>query len=1048
MKKKLLSLGLCAVVAVSAVAETEMVASYKLGDSMGASGVTAKVINLYDSENKVIRTHTIVTGYDGVSLTETIQYYNYNENNLLVEDYAKQYLLAYNRWDEKEHNYYQYDSNDRIIRQQQDSTRAYKYYYDNDGNLEKEEYLTTRAATILEDSIIYEINFFDFDENGNPARSEGDGEKSDYRYDATFTYDDLGRCTEIMRMCIQGTKHSKETYSYDDLGVLADKYTYISAYGAGGRESGEVGGVKDTLRYQYHHDREALGNGWYHYVTYSWYNSGAMWTNPATSYNELYVALDGAYAPLNAVAENISTAEQPQTVKITCDVPATLPCENTSYIIWRSGEWLDVVTATDGKIEYIDTEVPTGNYEYIVQAYDATNDVYYNCSDIATVDVTIPLNPATNIRVVGGYWGIYEDAQTPAHESFYVKLAWDVAESENTILGYKVWLYPWAYAMYEIEGDKRYCEVPMTDAEAGNFRIDVVYEFGVEEGEYVPLFWDNSADFEGEPKVKLYITHEENYGDHMGGHGASSINYYIYDVNNNLSRTVQYGYNTDGTTSPMYNYFYEYNAAGQLISQFYRQLNSLGEWTSNKQTYVYEYENGLLISKEDTTAFTLYEYSYDADGNLVEILEKKRSRGQTTYDKLNSTTTYSNFDENGNPANSSYIHAVYASSSYYTTYTYDAQGRTLVAESRTEEGLAYDKYEYEYDEYGIEISKTYSRPKYDDTTYQPTEDFLYSTRTIRADMGNATYKRYDETYNAKDDTWKANGRYTVESYSALNGGLAPQNLVVEDASTAESPNTILVEANFPEVRLADAQYIIWRGWIPVDTVTATAHQGIIRFYDTDVVNGTYEYIVQTYDAATGKAFNATAPVKMTLEARLETVQNLRFVRQEEGEFRDPDMGKLPVYWIHFEWDAPNTTLPIAGYNIYQDGYVIPMNTTTNTNDSVWVYRMEDGDKGTQQTSTTVEVRVQYAIGESEGVMEVFEVSTSALDNVTLEGTAYVAGKTLFTEPDAQVTLYNLSGVVIATYNNKHSIDLSHLPTGVYVAIVKVGEAGQLLKVAL
>ena len=204
---------------------------------------------------------------------------------------------------------------------------------------------------------------------------------------------------------------------------------------------------------------------------------------------------------------------------------------------------------------------------------------------------------------------------------------------------------------------------------------------------------------------------------------------------------------------------------------------------------------------------------------------------------------------------------------------------------------------------------------------------------------------------------------------------------------------------------------------------------------------------QTYDAATNKAFNATDPVKITIDAELNPVSNLRYISTTEGEYRDPELGAMPAYWVHFEWDAPNTYLPIIGYNIYQDGFKIPAATTTNCNDSVWVYRDEENIDA-QQRTTSVEVRVIYSLGESEGVSQDFELELAAVDNVTLTGSAYVAGKTLYTEVQSEVTLYNVAGAVVATYSNNQTIDLSAIPAGVYVAVVKVGNSAQVLKVAL
>ena len=90
MKKNLLTMGLCAALFASALqvdAEPTMVASYKVGDSMGASGITLKSINLYDGQNKVIRTYNLATDYAGDTYVETVTYYNY-ENGLLMNDRA------------------------------------------------------------------------------------------------------------------------------------------------------------------------------------------------------------------------------------------------------------------------------------------------------------------------------------------------------------------------------------------------------------------------------------------------------------------------------------------------------------------------------------------------------------------------------------------------------------------------------------------------------------------------------------------------------------------------------------------------------------------------------------------------------------------------------------------------------------------------------------------------------------------------------------------------------------------------------------------------
>lgn len=1057
MKKKLLSLGMSVLVAATALtasAELQMTASYKLGDSMGAAGITAKQLNFYDDENRLVRGVSVATDYNGNSYTEGVYYYEYDENGLLTTSYNYQYLPAYERWDgPNDKMTYTYDEQGRLLKKE-DPTRGTSYKYDEQGRMTYENYYPINSASGV--TMIYEIFYSDYDTNGNPTTCEGSGMSSDYRFEGTLEYDEQGRRVAYKKYDLtSGAKKAQINYTYDALGVCTEELHYKA--GSSKPDTVVAGSEADTLRYNKRIIREAKANGWYNRQdwTYSQISYTKpyqyLWTKNPVSYDELFVDVKGAYAPSNLVVENISTKENPQTVKVTFDAPATLPCENVSYIIWRSGMNVGTATAVDGKVEFIDSGMNVGTYDYIVQTYDATNDVYYNSSDIVSVDVTLPLTPATNVRVEGGYWGKYSDAQTPEHDSFIIKLAWDVVDNDLPILGYRVWVYPWAYPMLEIEGDVKKCELPMTDAECADIRVDVVYEHGIKNGSYTPLFWSTAADFEGEPLPKYYLTREVKYGDHMGEtRGATGIEYYIYDCNSNISRRIDYGYNTDGSKSPLYHYFYEYNNKGQIISEYYRQRNALGEWGRNKMTYVYTYDElGRLVSKEDTTNNRIYEYTYDLVGRLSTITDKGKSWGQDTYDKLNSTTYYKEYDDKGNATYVEYVNDRYASSCYNTTNTYDEQGNLVVAESRTPEGMAYEKIEYTYDKYGVITSMTKSIPYYDPSTYQATETFVYSTRTLREAQGNGVYKKYDENYSSKTGAWAAsNSRYSIETYSPLNGSMAPQNLVLKDISTPERPNTIEVECNFPKVKLADSQYIIWRGCTPVDTVVATAAQGIIRYVDVDIENGTYEYIVQTYDAATDQAFNATAPSVFTLEVELAQVTNLHKTGQTEGVYKDPEVGELPAYWIHFAWDAPVTNLQVLHYNVYQDGYKIPMSTTTNCNDSVWVYRNSEEEIADQQLSTTVAIGVVYGFGESEWTNEVFSIELSALENVTLEGSAYVAGKTLYVEPNAEVTIYNIGGSVVAAYNNLTAVDLANMPAGVYVAVVKVGNTNQVLKVAL
>ena len=279
-------MGMCAALFAAALqvnAEPTMVASYKIGDSMGATGVTLKSVNLYDGENKIQRTYEIATDYNGDSYTETIITYTYNERGLLERAYNIQYQPAYGKWEPKDECIYQYDEQGRLIKEDT-ANRGNEYFFNEQGQMYRETYYSNTTPTMIQD-----IRYFDFDANGNPATAESDGYQSDYRFDAVYSYDAMGRCIDIMRHCTIGTVHSRDTYAYDEAGVLINKYEYMSAYGKAGRESGQVGGTKDTLRYNYHTERTALGNGWYNKITWTWDTILKMWTKGSTTYNELYV---------------------------------------------------------------------------------------------------------------------------------------------------------------------------------------------------------------------------------------------------------------------------------------------------------------------------------------------------------------------------------------------------------------------------------------------------------------------------------------------------------------------------------------------------------------------------------------------------------------------------------------------------------------------------------------------------------------------------------------------------------------------------------------
>ena len=518
-----------------------------------------------------------------------------------------------------------------------------------------------------------------------------------------------------------------------------------------------------------------------------------------------------------------------------------------------------------------------------------------------------------------------------------------------------------------------------------------------------------------------------------------SISNYFYNADNQLSRAHDID---GGGVTPLYQYFYNYTD-GLLTEEYYTQWKEKGEWTDPRNFTIYTYdEQDRLTSAENTMTNRILYYSYNEEGYLYQIISMGKYAGSTEYDKLYSTSTYLNFDANGNPAKLEYEDGLYASGTYDETYTYDEQGRVTCKEAYSADGTPKHKYEYTYDEYNVVLS---------DIKYCNDGDggFEYQYRTIRTNTGNNTYAcQYDEFWGE----WIAHNSYT-EYYATLKGEYAPRNLFLANISTDESPNTIQLTCDVPATEIPDAQYIVWRDWQPVDTVAAV--DGVITYTEAGVSNDVKEYFIQTYDVTNNIGYNISNVVPFDLNTVLPTVTNLRYVKTTLGDTSNEDGTAFPVYWVHFEWDAPETSLNILGYKIYdvlswgegEDLFFVELKTTTSTCDSVSVYRERQYDHEDQAHSTTTMVTVLYDLGESEGVIETFPVENAAIEGTRVDALAYVAGRNLIMTEKAQVAIYNAAGAVVACYNNASHIDLSALPAGTHIALVKIGNHTQAFKIA-
>lgn len=511
---------------------------------------------------------------------------------------------------------------------------------------------------------------------------------------------------------------------------------------------------------------------------------------------------------------------------------------------------------------------------------------------------------------------------------------------------------------------------------------------------------------------------------------GSGVNVYnMYDAANNIYRVKE----TDsGHNGPLNQHFYNYTD-GVLTETYTTQYKDMGEWTNpqNFTTYTYD-DNGRLVKSENTYSKRLKEYTYDSEGRLVTLTEKGKNYGSDEYDKLYSTSEYSQFDANNNPCRLDYYDGLYASGNYYAIFVYDEKGRCTCETQYNLDDTPSNKYEYEYNDDDIVTSFIKSRC-YD-------VEFEYATRETRTHLGDNVYTFTMYNYF---DGWEEYRSYT-EYYVNLKGEYAPRNLVLADISTPEEPNAIELTCDVPAEEVPNAQYIIWRAATPVDTVAAV--DGKIVFTEKALENTEHEYVVQSYDAVNNILYNVSDAERISFSIELEPVSNLRYIKTTEGLAGDAQGGQFPVYWVHFEWDAPVTDLEVLGYNVYEQGWATPNKTTVNTTDSLMIFRESNYFSPDQQKQVGVEITAVYSYGESERVSAVFEVENVAVEAVTTDR-VYLAGDYIVADAPTQVVIYNAAGAVVATHSNANRVYLGELPAGVYVARVKTDGKPQVLKIS-
>lgn len=1043
MKKNLLTLCLSLFVAAStmlAQAEAKMTYRETYGNHMNPSaGCQSKDYYFYNAQGQVVRHVFHTANVSGNFEVQNVYYYTFDDNGRLIHLENYQYRPAYSDWKLSEETTYEYDEAGNVL-VEINSNKTYRYTYDADGNTTRCQVLVTGSDYMLED-----ITYFDFVEGvtNKPRAYESVGAYSSYTYSGTIEYDEQYRVVVDDRLTSTGSKMQRIEYAYDDNGVCVSEAWFTSPSWT--PEAIEAGSAADTLQFSKDIKRTLIDGKYYKYTARSYevvdfdanYNNIYAWVDQSTAYHEYYANMNADTAPYELSLQNVSTAAEPNAVKITAQAPA-IP--GLQYIVWRNWEAVATVEAVDGVIEYVDHNVESREHTYFVQAYDPANNIYYNVTDLVTINMLVELVPVTKIELVAGRKDTAKDGMTGAtYDTYIITLKWEAPVCDFAVKEYQVFQKPFAMPVATVAGDVLTVELSMPDTETAEIRIDAVYELGTATGEYVTFTWDKSKDFDVNQPADVLTLVKQTSG------GEVIVN--LYNKENNIYRTKTLMSLNDGSYGPDYQYYYNY-VNGLLDEYYYIQYKDMGVWTDYKNHTYYEYDaQGRLVREENIYTYNLYEYEYDEQGRLVSYTrygKYDRTNPDAPYDKLYETITYSQFDANNNPLRMDCTDHLYPTSSYFVFYTYDDNGNVLVEEAWTPDfstddetdKVEYYKYENVYDENGINVECIKSNGNWDGP------GFIYASREVRTKVSDNQYDYTYYNYSEREQKW-TEYRSHNEYYAVLDGAYAPRNLSVTYVNNPNYVNAVQLSCIVPEKEVPNAKYIVWQDWQPVDTIAP--FNGRISYVAENLENGRdIEFTVQSYDAVNDVLYNAADVVVANYTIELPPVTNLRYIKTTEGSQVDGQGGSFPVYWVHFEWDAPASDLEIKHYNVYEEGWAVPMTTTANTCDSLSVYRDKDFNSPDQQKEIGVQVSVEYVIGESELVTERFAVQHSGIEQVVVTD-AYVDGNNLYANAVAQVAIYNLAGVEVINRNDVTSIDLSELPAGAYVASVVMGDKLQIIK---